>query len=553
MYLISNLFSHISPLPSALLSLGEKELASQVQKIITSCGKIKNDRSKIPFLEQYIYICGLKAVMKIIQLYGLFPAPSTNMEQMAPKLHVAWEYMCSNNKDKKQDFIQILEVMINKVKASTHAGRGFVATAFAPEAHRMSILPFFNLSFIYHIKTTALNPATFPLLKLGKFNGAETYNLQSPFDNNHLISGTTVHKINKFGDLLLRTNNDLQPLALWERTIMAHFVFHWAERRLWQSKQADNLKASLTIWNMDRQDQPVLSVDMTFTTPKKKRGKTPTRNEGSTQRRHVDASLDKDQLLEGLCAVASEIIKLKGKFPTKASKKLSDQFQTVTDSFLHMMLDNQLGHHKSLDNFVHSSNSSLLDPVPAESVVNKNAIVSYLTNSESKVLGTLKDNSTGLLKNAMGWINNPNIDISDATLNNHFIMFQTNDFQTIFDTYHGGIATKPDSPIAKLVDEIKTWKEGGWSSNLLHVVAESSGSIQILAIFTSAIFNDITERLFGGNSSSSDSETAGLLARNLKRKTGPDDEALKQAKRRKVAKTLSLSSDSDSNSDDASE
>ena len=552
MYLISNLFSHISPLPSALLSLGEKELASQVQKIITSCGKIKNDRSKIPFLEQYIYICGLKTVMKIIQLYGLFPAPSTNMVQMAPTLHVAWEYMCSNNKDKKQDFIQILEVMINKVKASTHAGRGFVATAFAPEAHRMSILPFFNLSFIYHIKTTALNPATFPLLKLGKFHGVEAYNLQSPFDNNHLISGTTVHKINKFGDLLLRTNNDLQPLAIWERTIVAHFVFHWAERRLWQSTQADSLRKSLTIWNMDRQDQPVLSVDMTFTTPKKKGGKTPTRNEGSTQRRHVDASLDKDQLLEGLCAVASEIIKLKGKFPTKASKKLSDQFQTVTDSFLHMMLDNQLGHHKSLDNFVHSSNSSLLDPVPAESVVNKNAIVSYLTNSESKVLGTLKDNTTGLLKDAMGW-NNPNIDISGATLNNHFIMFQTNDFQTIFDTYHGSIATKSDSPIAKLVDEIKTWEGGGWSSNLLHVNAESSNSIQILAIFTSAIFDDILESILGGDDNSSNSESEGHLEGTLKRKPRRDDATLTQTKRTKVGGPLNFSSDSDSNSEDASE
>jgi hypothetical protein len=216
------------------------------------------------------------------------------------------------------------------------------------------------------------------------------------------------------------------------------------------------------------------------------------------------------------------------------------------------MLNNQLGHHKSLDNFVHSSNSSLLNPVPAESVVNKNAIVSYLTNSESKVLGTLKDNTTGLLKDAMGW-NNPNIDISGATLNNHFIMFQTNDFQTIFDTYHGSIATKSDSPIAKLVDEIKTWEGGGWSSNLLHVNAESSNSIQILAIFTSAIFDDILESILEGDDNSSNSESEGHLEGTLKRKPRRDDATLTQTKRTKVGGPLNFSSDSDSNSEDASE
>ena len=42
----------------------------------------------------------------------------------------------------------------------------------------------------------------------------------------------------------------------------------------------------------------------------------------------------------------------------------------------------------------------------------------------------------------------------------------------------------------------------------------------------------MVERFYGGDSSSLDSETAGHLAGNLKRKTGPDDATLTQAKKK---------------------
>ena len=90
---------------------------------------------------------------------------------------------------------------------------------------------------------------------------------------------------------------------------------------------------------------------------------------------------------------------------------------------------------------------------------------------------------------------------------------------------------------------------GGWSSNLCHVNTESSKSIQILALFTSAIFEEIVESFHGDDSSSSDSETALHLANKLKRKARTDDPTLSQDKKHKVATHLLLSSGPDSESD----
>ena len=148
----------------------EKEIAYQLTRTIKQ--KLKGDKGNTSMLEWYIYFNGLYTTVKNIENYGLFPAPSSQMETRAPTMFSASKHATSNRtRETTAEFRKTYMHIVadSDIPIQSNTKRAFTTELFPKVKETLSLWMPFSLHYIHLLKSVTSDIPKNPLFEHGNY------------------------------------------------------------------------------------------------------------------------------------------------------------------------------------------------------------------------------------------------------------------------------------------------------------------------------------------------------------------------------------------------
>jgi hypothetical protein len=222
--------------------------------------QIKNDKGKIPFFENYIYMNCVTSFMKILTRHGLYLVPKRVMDDVAPTFAPTVKYITERDLTAKDDF-EILhkDLFKKKDKFSIRTTRCMPLSSFnILNTDTMSILPFFVLSYISHLHDNAFRTLNqFPIFKKGNYKGTPVVSPNTPNNNMYLDGKDGVgHLINKITDCTFKCNDEAKNYSI---EVVAWMMFKDKKEHL-SGNVPEKWKLYARNWFDDDEKEPFITI-----------------------------------------------------------------------------------------------------------------------------------------------------------------------------------------------------------------------------------------------------------------------------------------------------
>ena len=478
-------------------------------------GKKGPDRGNRAWLERYIYIANLRTLMRVIRNHGFFPEQTTDMITYAPQAYTVYQYMCFKIDDEKINFSTLYDSMLNEKTFGVAFGRAVTASTFDPTMHFISMLPFFTMSFIHHLKKNTLNLEEHPILVKGHYCGASKGNPDHKLDNLCFANKTLVDNqmvdlptpVTKIRDVMLR-NKAGSPRQVNNRELIAYCILDWSDRTKLDGRHCKLLKTQKSIWDHESNKAPLMEIVVVqLKDPPETLG--PAKQTGASPAKAVKTSIDESELKVGLIDLAQKIIKLKDGFEESGDSdaKRDKLFGQVTSTILSLAATSNIGIVSSLIELTNEASSADEQSDSDGTDGDCDGIFGQETSTKKNVLKMLNvpienaakgklimvELNTDLLKKAMRWEHELSYSIEDVQHSRNFILFDTKKLLTIWKVYNSKFTGKKGPPkwSIALVQAIRECEAVGWVSSLGN--EKSTGADSIIAIMKTTARNAIVE------------------------------------------------------------